>query len=174
MILRPSVLKPVVLIYAIAGFLPERKHVVKREEGVTDRLLDAAKLDLLEKGYEGASLRSIAARAQSSKGAIYVRYADREALFDAVVDPSIDGLCDTLAAELGSYAQLPVEEKLSARDTYADAGIEGIVDYSYDHFDVFKIVCDTGGAKFDQMLHGLIELELRTALDYLERPPAKP
>lgn len=142
--------------------------MVKRTEGITDRLLEAAKSEFLEKGYEGASLRSIAARANSSKGAIYVRYSDKAALFDAVVDPAIDGLCDSLAVELGGYESLSADEKVVTRDTYADKGIEGIVDYIYNHFDEFKIVVDTGGAKFEAMLHRLIELELRTTVDYLE------
>lgn len=66
---------------------------MKRIEGVTERLLAAAREEFLEKGYEAASLRAIAERAGSSKGAIYVRYADKEALYAAVVDPVIEELC---------------------------------------------------------------------------------
>ena len=43
---------------------------MKRIEGVTERLLAAAREEFLEKGYEAASLRAIAERAGSSKGAI--------------------------------------------------------------------------------------------------------
>ena len=43
---------------------------MKRVEGVTERLLEAARDEFLEKGYENASLRTIAERAGSSKGAI--------------------------------------------------------------------------------------------------------
>ena len=42
--------------------------MAKRVEGMTDRLLKAAREEFLEKGYERASLRDIAARATSSKG----------------------------------------------------------------------------------------------------------
>ena len=41
---------------------------MKRIEGVTERLLAAAREEFLEKGYEAASLRAIAERAGSSKG----------------------------------------------------------------------------------------------------------
>ena len=64
---------------------------MKRVEGVTERLIEAARDEFAEKGYEGASLRTIAERAGSSKGAIYVRYPDKEALYTAVVDPVVEG-----------------------------------------------------------------------------------
>lgn len=123
--------------------------MAKRVEGMTDRLLKAAREEFLEKGYERASLRDIAARATSSKGAIYVRYSDKEALLDAVVGPALDGLCDLLENTLGTYVDLPAKEKRASRDAYADQGIEAMVDYLYDHFSEFKIVVDMGGAKFE-------------------------
>ncbi len=142
--------------------------MAKRVEGMTDRLLKAAREEFLEKGYERASLRDIAARATSSKGAIYVRYSDKEALLDAVVGPALDGLCDLLENTLGTYVDLPAKEKRASRDAYADQGIEAMVDYLYDHFSEFKIVVDMGGAKFEGLLHRLIELELATSYDYLK------
>lgn len=142
--------------------------MAKRIEGMTDRLLKAAREEFLEKGYEKASLRDIAARAASSKGAIYVRYSDKEALLDAVVGPALDGLCDLLEDTLGTYTDLPARERRDSRDTYADKGIEAIVDYLYDHFSEFKIVVDMGGAKFEALLHRLIELDLATTYDYLK------
>ena len=55
--------------------------MARREEGVTERLIESARVEFLEKGYDGASLRSIADRAGSSKGAIYIRYADKADLY---------------------------------------------------------------------------------------------
>ena len=40
----------------------------------------AAKEEFLTNGYENASLRVIAEKAGSSKGAIYIRYPDEESL----------------------------------------------------------------------------------------------
>jgi AcrR family transcriptional regulator len=52
---------------------------------VEERILDGARKVFLERGFEGASIDEIAAVARSGKPTIYARYADKEALFTAVV-----------------------------------------------------------------------------------------
>lgn len=41
-------------------------------------------------GYERASLQAIAEKAGSSKGAIYIRYPDKESLYRSLVQPAMD------------------------------------------------------------------------------------
>ena len=50
--------------------------MAKRVAGVTEKLMECAKEEFLANGYENASLRIIAEKAGSSKGAIYIRYPD--------------------------------------------------------------------------------------------------
>ena len=52
--------------------------MAKRVPGVTEKLMEAAYQEFLKNGYERASLQTIAERAGSSKGAIYIRYPDKE------------------------------------------------------------------------------------------------
>jgi AcrR family transcriptional regulator len=56
---------------------------------VEERILAAARKVFLERGFEGASIDEIAAVARSGKPTIYARFADKEALFTAVVMQSI-------------------------------------------------------------------------------------
>jgi AcrR family transcriptional regulator len=56
---------------------------------VEERVLDAARKVFLERGFEGASIDEIAAVARSGKPTIYSRFADKEALFTAVVMQSV-------------------------------------------------------------------------------------
>ena len=51
--------------------------MAKRVAGVTEKLMECAKEEFLANGYENASLRIIAEKAGSSKGAIYIRYPDK-------------------------------------------------------------------------------------------------
>ena len=44
----------------------------------------------MEKGFEGASIRSIGARAGMTSAGLYRHYPDKEAMFSAIVDPLID------------------------------------------------------------------------------------
>jgi AcrR family transcriptional regulator len=57
---------------------------------VEERILDAATAVFLEHGFAGASLERIADRASASKATLYSRYANKEALFSAVVKRSAE------------------------------------------------------------------------------------
>jgi AcrR family transcriptional regulator len=52
---------------------------------VEERILDAARKVFLERGFEGASIDEIAKAARSGKPTIYARFANKRALFSAVV-----------------------------------------------------------------------------------------
>jgi AcrR family transcriptional regulator len=56
---------------------------------VEERILDAARKVFLERGFEGASIDEIAEAARSGKPTIYARFANKRALFIAVVMQSV-------------------------------------------------------------------------------------
>ena len=58
--------------------------MTKPIEGVSERILSCAKEGFLEKGYADASLRTIAAKAETTTGSIYSR-------FGALVEPAAGG-----------------------------------------------------------------------------------
>ena len=70
--------------------------MAKRIAGVTEKLMEAAKQEFLKNGYERASLQAIAEKAGSSKGAIYIRYPDKESLYRSLVQPAMDDFCDLI------------------------------------------------------------------------------
>ena len=68
--------------------------MAKQIEGVAERILTAAKQEFLEKGYVDASLRTIAAAADTSTNSIYVRFGDKEGLFSAIVEPALSEMTE--------------------------------------------------------------------------------
>ncbi|MEP3046199.1 MAG: TetR/AcrR family transcriptional regulator [Roseibium sp.] len=60
-----------------------------QESRVTGALLDAALLELAENGYERATISAIAARAKTSKQAVYRRYKDKTELVAAAVEHAL-------------------------------------------------------------------------------------
>lgn len=143
--------------------------MARREEGVTERLIESARAEFLEKGYDGASLRSIADRAGSSKGAIYIRYADKAELYAAVVKPAADGLIERLASSFREFGQIPADEQEARMYSYADDGIAEMIDYIYDHFKDFKILtCSGEESLYSSFIDRLVELDTETTYRYIE------
>lgn len=59
-------------------------------EATKSKILMSAKAEFLEKGFTSASLRTIAANAGLTTGAMYRHFKDKDALFCALVDDAID------------------------------------------------------------------------------------
>lgn len=72
------------------------------------RLLDAALQRFLANGVEGTSCEDIARAAGASKATLYVRYANKEALFEAVVRRHVA----TLMVPAETIPSLPLEGRL--------------------------------------------------------------
>ena len=71
--------------------------MAKQIEGVAERIIAAAKKEFLDKGYVDASLRTIAAEADTSTNSIYVRFGDKEGLFSAIVEPVLNEMIEMLS-----------------------------------------------------------------------------
>src|SRR5262245_14443036 len=72
------------------------------------RLLDAAEAVFVEKGIGAASVEEIAARAGYTRGAVYANFADKDALFAAVLDARLARRVEEISA-LADEARSPVE-----------------------------------------------------------------
>lgn len=59
---------------------------------MVERILDAGRSVLLERGYEGASTNRVAAAAGISPGSLYQYFPDKGALLAEVLDRYVDGL----------------------------------------------------------------------------------
>ena len=118
--------------------------MAKRVAGVTEKLMEAAKQEFLKNGYERASLQTIAEKAGSNKGAIYIRYPDKESLYRSLVQPAMDDFCGMIQSALQQFNQLPGTEQTSQMYSFSDQWFWASVDYIYDHFDEFKLLLTSG------------------------------
>lgn len=65
----------------------EHLHVVQEEDSSKRRqILDGARKVFMDLGFDGASMGEIARAAQVSKGTLYVYFADKGALFEAIIE----------------------------------------------------------------------------------------
>ncbi len=71
-----------------------KNAMVKNENDYEKRklLIEAAKKEFLEKGYNKASLRNICAKAGMTTGALYFFFSNKEDLYASIVNPPIEEL----------------------------------------------------------------------------------
>ena len=87
--------------------------------------------EFLDKGYQEASLRTIAQKAGTSTGSIYTRFGDKEGLFEAIVQPVVTGfmalVCEIQETFHGFDSETqkhPVPDDL--KDTLKVAGADNV------------------------------------------------
>ena len=143
--------------------------MAKRVAGVTEKLMECAKEEFLANGYENASLRIIAEKAGSSKGAIYIRYPDKESLYRSLVQPAADGFCELLQTVLSGFAAMPGNEQTQQMLQYSNDGFPKVVDYLYDHFDEFKLLLTSGeNSVYQEFIHRVVELDTECTVKYIK------
>jgi AcrR family transcriptional regulator len=92
-----------------------------------EQLLEVARQLFAEKGFDGASVEEIAARAQVSKPVVYEHFGGKEGIYAVVVDREIQVLTQALigALEAGGHPQLLVERTALALLDYIETSTDG-------------------------------------------------
>ena len=70
----------------VAGDLPSLRIVGEEDSSKRRQILDGARKVFMDLGFDGASMGEIARAAGVSKGTLYVYFADKNRLFEAIVE----------------------------------------------------------------------------------------
>lgn len=143
--------------------------MTKPIEGVSERILACAKEEFLEKGFSEASLRTIAAKADTTTGSIYSRFKDKEGLFCAVVEPVAEGLTAIFLQTQKNFHDQEPEEQPKLMETYVLSGMDEMLDYVYDHFEEFQLLLDASyGTRYQDFVGHLVEIETEYTYKYMD------
>ena len=104
-------------------------------------LIQAAKKEFLEKGYNKASLRNICAQAGVTTGALYFFFKNKEDLFAEIVDGPLRGLKELIARHFLEDSEIMSGIK-SVNEIDPDHSMESdmFIEYIYRYRDSFILV----------------------------------
>lgn len=143
--------------------------MAKRVEGRSDRLLECARAEFMEMGYQEASLRVISAKADTTTGSIYTRFGDKEGLFHALVDDTVSELLAWFRVGQQEFADKSAEDQQSEVFTYRPDLWDQLVDFIYAHWDVFRLLVRCSDIDcYEDMLHEIIEIETQYTYRFIE------
>ena len=104
------------------------------------KLLESAKKEFLEKGFMNASLRTIAANAGVTTGAMYRHFKDKDAFFCALVDDVIDYVTQMVMLANTENHQLFDQMAIKTHMAFETESASHLIDYMYENFDVFTLL----------------------------------
>lgn len=103
---------------------PVRSRMTAAER--REQLIDIARTVFAERGFDGASVEEIAARAEVSKPVVYEHFGGKEGLYAVVVDREVRQLLDMMRAALSEgSARMLLEQAAVALLDYIEQSSDG-------------------------------------------------
>ena len=140
-----------------------------KNHALDDGILQAAKAEFLEKGYEAASLRKIAAQAGVTIGAIYTRYPTKDQLFCALVQPLLDQIGEAFSSLKGSYyqEQQDLQPELMAKSLALVS--QTILHLLFDDYvRAVLLLCRSTGSSLASFFDQLVERKIQETLIFFQ------
>ncbi len=141
--------------------------MAKPNHSIDPRILNSAKREFLEVGFERASLKDICEKADVTTGALYKRYSGKEELFHAVVADTVADLnkfvkqrCEVSASSLSDDALIKAwdmdEENMMAWFRFLYAHHDGFV----------LLISCADGTKYSNFQHDWVEIMTNETYKY--------
>ncbi len=139
------------------------------EENIKEEILSAAKEEFLNHGFQDASMRNIAAKANLTTGSLYYRFIDKAELFDAIVGKDAETLLQMFNEAQKQYATYPIERQIKEMDSYTSDALDKMIDYIYNHFDSFQlIICKSNGSKYEYFIDNMVDIEVENTKRFIK------
>lgn len=136
-----------------------------------EKVNKAIREEFLEKGYENASIRSIGKRAGMTSAGLYRHYADKEAMFNAMVEPLVKNIKDWTKNHTERKYEL-ADESVSGSNLFGETFVDMIKDVILPRRDEFRLLMNcSGGTKYENFIHDFVEdnqKEFLNAIRYLK------
>ena len=135
-------------------------------DGLAQKILNAAKNEFLSKGYRNPSVRSIAASVGVTTGAIYRYYDNKEALFNALAAEPAEWFLREYKEYSKNFSKLGLDRQLTELPHLSDkpnGEIGVLMKYIYEHYDAFKLIaCCSVGTGYEDYIERLTEIETKS------------
>jgi len=147
--------------------------LTRKADQTRERLMACAKAEFLAHGFADASMRTLAAAAGVTTGAIYRYFPDKDALFAAVTQEAVDALEHAMIT-MTSAAFDGLSRGISYEKQQSKLNLETLFNIIYRHFDAFYLVfvCAKGSSR-EGFLARLIDMETAGTLAYVEQLKAR-
>lgn len=144
------------------------------------RIHQAARKEFRERGFHGASLRSIVKSLGMTTGAFYGYYKSKEELFAALVEEHYQYLLNRFRQAQEDFARLPHQRQPEALEEISGACMVEMLHYAYDHLEDCQLLLSSAdGTRFAGLVDEMVQIEIdathhyRQVLEELGRPAVR-
>ena len=121
-------------------------------------IIEAAKQEFLQNGFQSTSIHQIAKRAKVTTGAIYTRYQGKDELFCSLIEGFLQALEKERKDNKKAYIRYCVDKNFDHFLKDIEKEIAGYIDILFAHYDECRLLlCCSKGSSVEMMLHEMVE-----------------
>lgn len=143
-----------------------------------EKLIESAKAEFMEKGYNKASLRTICANAGVTTGALYFFFEDKADLFRAIVGKPVDELFSIMQSHFDEDEDVVAS---AAPDTDPDEYIDDhseiaqiLIHHIYKNYDAaILVLTKSQGSEYENIVDRIVEITENKSIEMMGKITAK-
>ena len=135
------------------------------KEDIREAIRKEAREEFFAKGYEGSSLRRIAAAAGTTAGNLYRYYPGKRELFSSIVEPAFKALIDYARSHEESHRDLQEEMVAELMDSQVEIFSSLIAAYRMEIYILFK---QSKGTPYEQRIQKFMTEIQKHSLEHID------
>ena len=143
-----------------------------------EKLIESAKAEFMDKGYNKASLRTICANAGVTTGALYFFFEDKAGLFRAIVGNTVDGLFSIMQSHFDEDEDVVASAAPDADpDEYIDDHSEIaqiLIHHIYKNYDAtILVLTKSQGSEYENIVDRIVEITENKSIEMMDKISVK-
>lgn len=133
-------------------------------------IIEAAKMEFLQNGFQSTSIKNIAKRAGVTTGAIYTRYKGKDELFYSLIEDFLQDLDKERKANGKAYMEYCMDKNLDNFLDSIEKEIAGYIDILFKYYDECKLLlCCSKGSSVETMLSEMMKNNISETKAFIKK-----
>ena len=133
-------------------------------------IIEAAKTEFLQNGFQTASIANIAKRAGVTTGAIYTRYKGKEELFHSLIAGFLQDLDKERKENEKAYKKYCIDKNFDNFLNNIEQEIAGYIDILFEHYDECKLLlCCSKGSLVETMFREMMKNKIAETKTFIQK-----
>lgn len=135
-----------------------------------EKLIESAKAEFMEKGYNKASLRTICANAGVTTGALYFFFEDKADLFRAIVGKPVDELFTIMQEHFDEDDEIVASSDYNAEDDDHSEVAQKLIHHIYSNYDAAILVLTKAqGSEYENIVDRIVDITENKSIETMSR-----
>ena len=135
-----------------------------------EKLIESAKAEFMEKGYNKASLRTICANAGVTTGALYFFFEDKADLFRAIVGKPVDELFSIMQSHFDEDDEIIMSPDYDADEDDHSEIAQVLIHHIYSNYDAaILLLTKSQGSEYENIIDRIVDMTENKSVETMKK-----